>query len=282
MQPIAAALGARCRRRRGEHCRRRDREHAGKRPALHRPARRRARRAHADDLRRRRRDPRAAAGRRDRHRPRRGAARCPPCSAPSAAWSPTCSTTSCAPCTACRSDAATVTGRLCGPARRGRALARRAGGLGAARVRARGRCALCRAILRRERADPGTGRARRRSRRHRRELPRGAHAALRPRPSGQSDRGDRAPRPRARRPPAPGRATRLARAITASRRRARAARGSTARGTIRHCSPGAICRAAGTQQGPAIIEQETATVVVPPAFTATIGEYGDLILERRR
>jgi N-methylhydantoinase A len=35
-------------------------------------------------------------------------------------------------------------------------------------------------------------------------------------------------------------------------------------------------------QGPAIIEQETATVVVPPAFTVSLGEYGDLILERRR
>ncbi len=35
-------------------------------------------------------------------------------------------------------------------------------------------------------------------------------------------------------------------------------------------------------QGPAIIEQETATVVVPPAFTAALGAYGDLILQRRR
>ena len=34
--------------------------------------------------------------------------------------------------------------------------------------------------------------------------------------------------------------------------------------------------------GPAIIEQETATVVVPPAFTVVLGEYGDLVLERRR
>ena len=35
-----------------------------------------------------------------------------------------------------------------------------------------------------------------------------------------------------------------------------------------------------TLQGPAIIAQETATVVVPPAFTVTVGAYGDLILQR--
>ena len=32
--------------------------------------------------------------------------------------------------------------------------------------------------------------------------------------------------------------------------------------------------------GPAVIAQETATVVVPPAFRATLGAYGDLILQR--
>jgi N-methylhydantoinase A len=32
--------------------------------------------------------------------------------------------------------------------------------------------------------------------------------------------------------------------------------------------------------GPAIVQQETATVVVPPIFTASLGTYGDLILER--
>ena len=31
-------------------------------------------------------------------------------------------------------------------------------------------------------------------------------------------------------------------------------------------------------QGPAVIEQETATVVVPPAFAASLGDYGDLVL----
>ena len=34
--------------------------------------------------------------------------------------------------------------------------------------------------------------------------------------------------------------------------------------------------------GPAIIVQETATVVVPPAFDAALGDYGDLLLERQR
>ncbi|HZS81274.1 MAG TPA: hydantoinase/oxoprolinase family protein [Stellaceae bacterium] len=34
--------------------------------------------------------------------------------------------------------------------------------------------------------------------------------------------------------------------------------------------------------GPAIVEEETATVVIPPAFSAEIGRFGDLILERRR
>ncbi|MCW3475611.1 hydantoinase/oxoprolinase family protein [Limobrevibacterium gyesilva] len=34
--------------------------------------------------------------------------------------------------------------------------------------------------------------------------------------------------------------------------------------------------------GPAIIEQETATVVVPPAFTVAVGPYGDLVLDRER
>ena len=34
-------------------------------------------------------------------------------------------------------------------------------------------------------------------------------------------------------------------------------------------------------QGPAIIEQETATVVVPPAFRVQVGIFGDLILQRR-
>lgn len=33
--------------------------------------------------------------------------------------------------------------------------------------------------------------------------------------------------------------------------------------------------------GPAIIEQETSTVVVPPAFTVEVGAFGDLILERK-
>jgi N-methylhydantoinase A len=32
--------------------------------------------------------------------------------------------------------------------------------------------------------------------------------------------------------------------------------------------------------GPAVIEQETATVVVPPAFGVRVGEFGDLILQR--
>ena len=32
--------------------------------------------------------------------------------------------------------------------------------------------------------------------------------------------------------------------------------------------------------GPLLVAQATATVVVPPGFTATIGQYGDLILER--
>ena len=32
--------------------------------------------------------------------------------------------------------------------------------------------------------------------------------------------------------------------------------------------------------GPAIIEQETATVVVPPAFTVAVGDFGDLVLSR--
>ena len=34
--------------------------------------------------------------------------------------------------------------------------------------------------------------------------------------------------------------------------------------------------------GPAIVEQETSTVVIPPSFTAEIGRFGDLILQRRR
>ncbi len=33
--------------------------------------------------------------------------------------------------------------------------------------------------------------------------------------------------------------------------------------------------------GPAIIEQETSTVVVPPAFTVAVGRFGDLVLERK-
>ncbi len=33
--------------------------------------------------------------------------------------------------------------------------------------------------------------------------------------------------------------------------------------------------------GPLIVEQETATVLVPPAFDVTLGTFGDLILERR-
>ncbi|HYZ61450.1 MAG TPA: hydantoinase/oxoprolinase family protein [Acetobacteraceae bacterium] len=35
-------------------------------------------------------------------------------------------------------------------------------------------------------------------------------------------------------------------------------------------------------RGPVIIEQETATVVVPPGFTAALGRLGDLVLERAR
>ena len=35
-----------------------------------------------------------------------------------------------------------------------------------------------------------------------------------------------------------------------------------------------------TTPGPVIVEQETATVVVPPGFSATIGRFGDLILQR--
>ncbi len=35
-----------------------------------------------------------------------------------------------------------------------------------------------------------------------------------------------------------------------------------------------------TAQGPAIVAQETATVVVPPAFRFTVGRFGDLILDR--
>jgi N-methylhydantoinase A len=35
-----------------------------------------------------------------------------------------------------------------------------------------------------------------------------------------------------------------------------------------------------TGPGPAIIAQETATVLVPPGFTAEIGQYGDLILRK--
>jgi N-methylhydantoinase A len=35
-------------------------------------------------------------------------------------------------------------------------------------------------------------------------------------------------------------------------------------------------------QGPAVIEQETATVVVPPAFGVRVGAFGDLILQRER
>ncbi|MFC0406687.1 hydantoinase/oxoprolinase family protein [Roseomonas elaeocarpi] len=34
--------------------------------------------------------------------------------------------------------------------------------------------------------------------------------------------------------------------------------------------------------GPLIVEQETATVLVPPGFAAQLGQFGDLILERRR
>ncbi len=34
--------------------------------------------------------------------------------------------------------------------------------------------------------------------------------------------------------------------------------------------------------GPVIVEQETATVVVPPGFSAAIGRFGDLILQRRQ
>jgi len=34
-------------------------------------------------------------------------------------------------------------------------------------------------------------------------------------------------------------------------------------------------------EGVAIIEQETATVVIPPGFVARLGHLGDLILERR-
>jgi len=34
-------------------------------------------------------------------------------------------------------------------------------------------------------------------------------------------------------------------------------------------------------EGAAIVEQETATVVIPPVFTARLGHFGDLILERR-
>ena len=33
--------------------------------------------------------------------------------------------------------------------------------------------------------------------------------------------------------------------------------------------------------GPAIVEQETATVVVPPDFTVRLGPLGDLILEAK-
>jgi N-methylhydantoinase A len=32
--------------------------------------------------------------------------------------------------------------------------------------------------------------------------------------------------------------------------------------------------------GPAVIEQETATVVVPPRFSAAVGEFVDLVLEQ--
>ena len=35
------------------------------------------------------------------------------------------------------------------------------------------------------------------------------------------------------------------------------------------------------RSGPAIVEQETATVVIPPGFTVRLGRFGDLILERR-
>ena len=35
------------------------------------------------------------------------------------------------------------------------------------------------------------------------------------------------------------------------------------------------------RSGPAIVEQETATVVIPPGFTVHLGRFGDLILERR-
>jgi N-methylhydantoinase A len=34
-------------------------------------------------------------------------------------------------------------------------------------------------------------------------------------------------------------------------------------------------------QGPAIVEQETSTIVIPPAFSAEIGRFGDLVLQRR-
>ena len=36
-----------------------------------------------------------------------------------------------------------------------------------------------------------------------------------------------------------------------------------------------------TTNGPAIVQQETATVVVPPAFRASLGPYGDLLLHRK-
>lgn len=34
--------------------------------------------------------------------------------------------------------------------------------------------------------------------------------------------------------------------------------------------------------GPAVIEQETATTIVPPDFTVTVGQFGDLVLEKAR
>ncbi|MGH7155351.1 MAG: hydantoinase/oxoprolinase family protein, partial [Acetobacteraceae bacterium] len=34
--------------------------------------------------------------------------------------------------------------------------------------------------------------------------------------------------------------------------------------------------------GPAIVEQETATVVIPPDFTVSLGPFGDLVLQRMR
>ena len=35
-----------------------------------------------------------------------------------------------------------------------------------------------------------------------------------------------------------------------------------------------------TGQGPAVVEQATATVIVPPSFTVTMGRFGDLVLEK--